>query len=160
MTAMSSAHGFVLYGRSSRAQSPEQLVGARARDLRIARNLTQTDVAKAMSAHGFTWRQGTVSATEAAERPIRVNEAAALAVVLGVDIVTLCDPSDSEEEYETLQALLQADTAVTVARQRVAEAEAALELERKKLAAAIAEEDRAARKFHKVRGGRGRGADQ
>ncbi|HLS13152.1 MAG TPA: helix-turn-helix transcriptional regulator [Beutenbergiaceae bacterium] len=130
----------------------EHQVGARARDLRAAKGLTQSEVAKLMVARGFSWRQTTVAKTEAAERPIRVNEAAALALSLGVSVLDLFSPGDSEEEYETLQAVLQADTAITVARQRVAEAEAALQAERKKLDEAVAHEEQAARRFHEVRG--------
>lgn len=105
-----------------------------------------------MSARGFSWRQTTVAKTEAAERPIRINEAAALAMVLGVNLFDLFDPGDSEDEYETLRAVLDADTAVTVARQRVKEAEASLEVERENLRAAEQAQEIATRRFHEVRG--------
>lgn len=38
-----------------------------------------------MAASGFSWRQTTVAKTETAQRPLRVNEATALAAVLDVD---------------------------------------------------------------------------
>ena len=74
----------------------ETLVGARVRELRVAKGMTQTAMARAMTAQGFTWRQGTVSETELAGRPLRVNEAAALALVLGVKMTELFAEDDAE----------------------------------------------------------------
>jgi transcriptional regulator with XRE-family HTH domain len=67
-------------------QSPEQVAGVRIREIRIARHLTQAALAKAMKALGYNWLQTTIAKVEAAERPLRLNEATDLAGVLGVEI--------------------------------------------------------------------------
>ncbi len=66
------------------SDTPEQRVGARIRDQRVALGLSQEDLAKAMRYIGYTWQQTTVAKTEAADRPLRVNEIVDLANVLGV----------------------------------------------------------------------------
>ena len=52
---------------------------------RTARHLTRAALAKAVQALGYNWLQTTVAKTEAAERPLRLNEATALAGVLGIE---------------------------------------------------------------------------
>ena len=74
------------------ARTPEQVAGERIREIRIARHLTQAALAKAMQALGYSWIQTTVAKTEAAERPLRLNEATDLAGVLGVDVSYLLTP--------------------------------------------------------------------
>lgn len=62
------------------------------KSLRIARGWPQQELATRMSDEGFSWRQTTVAKTEAADRPIRVNEAAALAGIFGItlnDLLTI-----------------------------------------------------------------------
>ncbi len=66
--------------------SPEGALGETLKTLRKARGLSQEDVAKMMTMSGFSWRQTTVAKTEAAARPIRVNEAAALALCFGLTV--------------------------------------------------------------------------
>jgi transcriptional regulator with XRE-family HTH domain len=73
-------------------QSPEQVAGARIREIRIARHMTQAALAKAMQALGYNWLQTTAAKTEAAERPLRLNEATDLAGVLGVEVGYLLTP--------------------------------------------------------------------
>ncbi len=43
---------------------------------------------------GFGWRQTTVAKAEAAERPIRLNEVAALAQIFGIEIADLLDSAN------------------------------------------------------------------
>jgi transcriptional regulator with XRE-family HTH domain len=73
-------------------QSPEQVAGARIREIRLARHMTQAALAKAMKALGYNWLQTTIAKVEAAERPLRLNEATDLAGVLGVEIDYLLTP--------------------------------------------------------------------
>lgn len=75
-----------------RASWAEPLLGERLRSLRQLRDWSQEDVANRMRSAGFTWRQSTVAKTEAADRPIRVNEAAALAEIFGSDLGELLKP--------------------------------------------------------------------
>ncbi len=74
------------------AKTPEQVAGERIREIRLARHLTQAALAKAMQALGYNWIQTTVAKTEAAERPLRINEATDLAGVLGVEVSYLLSP--------------------------------------------------------------------
>jgi transcriptional regulator with XRE-family HTH domain len=73
-------------------KTPEQVAGERIREIRIARHLTQAALANAMKALGYNWLQTTVAKTEAAERPLRLNEATDLAGVLGVETSYLLTP--------------------------------------------------------------------
>ncbi|RAY13610.1 hypothetical protein DPM19_18195 [Actinomadura craniellae] len=56
------------------------------RGMRTARGLSQEDVAQMMTAAGFSWRQTTVAKTEAGARPVRLNEAVALAYFFGLTV--------------------------------------------------------------------------
>lgn len=67
----------------------EAALGERVRELRQARGWSQDHLARRMRSIGFNWMQSTVAKTEAAERPIRVGEAASLATVFEVDIADL-----------------------------------------------------------------------
>lgn len=64
--------------------TPEQWLARALRTAREALGMSQENVAQAMSLYDFNWRQTTVQKTEAASRPIRVNEAIALAEVLRI----------------------------------------------------------------------------
>lgn len=71
---------------------PEEVLGERVRTLRTARGWSQEELAREMTGAGFAWRQSTAAKTEAADRPLRVNEAAALAEVLGIPVEDLVKP--------------------------------------------------------------------
>ena len=73
----------------------EMRVGLQVRGLRQAAGLSQQFIAQEMTARGFGWRQTTVSKTEAADRPLRVDEAAALADLLDVPLSTLFSEDDA-----------------------------------------------------------------
>lgn len=64
----------------------EQVVGQRIKALRGIRGWSQQELAARMTASGYSWRQTTVTKTESAERPLRVNEAVQLSSVFGVPI--------------------------------------------------------------------------
>jgi transcriptional regulator with XRE-family HTH domain len=70
-------------------RTPEEQVGASVKVLRAQRGLTQADVAEAMQGLGHSWIQTTVAKTEAADRPLRLNEVADLAKILGVRVPQL-----------------------------------------------------------------------
>lgn len=78
---------------------PEKALGEALRSLRTARGMSQEDVATMMSRSGFSWRQTTVAKTEGGSRPVRVNEAAALALHFGVSVNELVgNQADSPEQ--------------------------------------------------------------
>ena len=88
---------------------------------------SQADLAKAMQARGFDWRQATVSRTEQADRPIRLNEATALATLFRIDLAVMLRPYArfDAKEYERVQArLTAAQVAVADANRELEEAEA------------------------------------
>jgi transcriptional regulator with XRE-family HTH domain len=85
-------HRYVYLNLVTDTQTAEQVAGARIREIRIARHLTQSALATAMNALGHSWHQTTAAKTEAAERPLRLNEATDLAGVLGVEIDYLLTP--------------------------------------------------------------------
>lgn len=91
--------------------------------------MSQHAVAEAMKAFGHSWRQTTVAKTEAAERPLRVNEVEALAHVVGVTVADLLgvDPNPNQEFSAALRQLLYAEDTRQRAEVRKREAEAELE---------------------------------
>lgn len=56
-----------------------------------------------MQGLGFTWRQTTAAKTEAGNRPIRVNEAHALAEIFGVTVNDLL-PYETDQAHEERMA--------------------------------------------------------
>jgi transcriptional regulator with XRE-family HTH domain len=68
------------------AERAELVLGQRVRAFREARGWTQEELARKMKDLGFTWYQSTAAKTENSARPIRVNEAAALADLFEVRI--------------------------------------------------------------------------
>ncbi len=89
-------------------QTPEQQTGELVRHHRIAHGLSQQELAAAMTSLGLSWHQTTVAKTEAAERPIRVNELVALARVLDVPASTLVEESRGHAGGRQLVELLRA----------------------------------------------------
>jgi transcriptional regulator with XRE-family HTH domain len=70
-------------------RTPEQVVGANIKAMRTQLGLTQAELAEAMQGLGHSWVQTTVAKTEAADRPLRVNEVADLARILGTRLPDL-----------------------------------------------------------------------
>ncbi|MBA9003695.1 helix-turn-helix domain-containing protein [Thermomonospora cellulosilytica] len=87
---------------------------------RVELGLSQTELARRMADRGFPWHQVTVSRTESGERPIRLDEAAALAGILGLPVVFI----DADQPTEGLAAdLAEATRTIAALRQRVADLE-------------------------------------
>jgi transcriptional regulator with XRE-family HTH domain len=67
-------------------ETAEARVGAQLKAMRAKLGLTQAELAEAMQGLGHSWMQTTVAKTEAADRPVRLNEVADLAKILGVSL--------------------------------------------------------------------------
>jgi transcriptional regulator with XRE-family HTH domain len=93
----------------NRIPTPEELAGEEVRRLRLARRWSQEEVARRMSAAGHSnWHQTTVGKTELATRPLRLNEAVALAGLFSVPVTQLIapitlKPEDVQAELDTLE---------------------------------------------------------
>lgn len=85
---------------------PERVLAQRARGLRVKAQMTQQQVAEQMTARGFSMVQSAIANIEGGRRPVRVNEAAALADVLGVDLEDLLVMPDPDGVYERLRAAM------------------------------------------------------
>lgn len=100
-------------------QAPwEHNFAQRMRQLREARNMTQTDLARALKAAGLPFHQQTVQRMENGERPVRLNEAHLIARALDVDLsVMLAEETTDQELRFAVDALRQAslDTSELVA---------------------------------------------
>ncbi len=89
--------------------TPEELAGDEVRRLRLARRWSQEEVARRMSAAGHgNWHQTTVGKTELATRPLRLNEAVALAGLFEIPVTQLIAPitlkaEDIQAELDTLE---------------------------------------------------------
>lgn len=79
------------------AATPESIMGVTLRTLRMKRGLSQDQVADRMRVAGFSWQQTTVAKTEGGQRPIRVNEAVALARMFDVTVSYLLTPRREDE---------------------------------------------------------------
>jgi transcriptional regulator with XRE-family HTH domain len=88
-------------------QTPEQQAGARIKDRRVELGLSQGAVAEEMRRLGHPWHQTTVVKTEAAGRPLRVNEVMDLAAVLGVTVWELMGPP--QYPFPALRQLIRAE---------------------------------------------------
>jgi transcriptional regulator with XRE-family HTH domain len=111
-------------------QDPETYAGGALRTWRTARGMSQQQVADALARRGCdSWRQTTVARTEAARRPLRLNELIALAAVLEVGVDKLLEPwyqdmslSEARERLHALSAtILRLGGQLADARARVAE---------------------------------------
>jgi transcriptional regulator with XRE-family HTH domain len=78
-------------------KTTEELVGGRVKERRSELGITQVELAEAMQALGHSWIQTTVAKTEAADRPLRVNELTDLAHVLDVSVADLVTPESDLE---------------------------------------------------------------
>ena len=75
----------------------EQAAGRELRRLRTARGWSQEEVARRMTARGHGWHQALVAKTEAAQRPLRLNEAADLVALYGTGLESLAISGPEEE---------------------------------------------------------------
>ena len=71
-------------------------IGARILDLRVARGMTQGEVATAMRDAGWPLAQPAIAKIELGKRPLRLSEAASLAGVLAVGVPALTGSSDGD----------------------------------------------------------------
>ncbi len=93
----------------------EQDVGERVRRLRLERGWSQAELAARVSSALPNWAQTTVAKTEAASRPIRVNEAAALAAALGVplhELLTVPEDVEALRSRAVVERLLHEDASL------------------------------------------------
>jgi transcriptional regulator with XRE-family HTH domain len=86
-------------------KTTEELVGGRVKERRSELGITQVELAEAMQAFGHSWIQTTVTKTEAADRPLRVNELTDLARVLDVSVADLVTPESELERSSLVQSL-------------------------------------------------------
>jgi transcriptional regulator with XRE-family HTH domain len=86
-------------------KTAEEYVGANIKTRRAQLGLTQAQLAEAMQGLGHSWIQTTVAKTEAADRPLRVNEVADLARVLDVRVPELVS-TDADWAVESINTTL------------------------------------------------------
>ena len=86
------------------AVSPGEVAGRELRRLRTERGWTQDEVARRMAAYGYDWHQTLVAKTEAAQRPLRLNEAADLAALFGASLESLLASGPLAEAQAALRA--------------------------------------------------------
>jgi transcriptional regulator with XRE-family HTH domain len=84
----------------------EEVLGRRVRDYRTAKMWSQEDLAEKMSELGFSWNQSIVTRTESATRPIRVDEAVALAGLFEVGVEDLISEKGSNPLAARYKALV------------------------------------------------------
>lgn len=76
--------------------TPEVLAGQELRRLRTVCGWSQEEVARRMADYGYDWHQTTVGRTETATRPLRLNEAVALAALFGIPVTQMIAPMTLE----------------------------------------------------------------
>ncbi|MFG2056641.1 helix-turn-helix domain-containing protein [Micromonospora sp. NPDC048930] len=87
------------------SRGPEAILAEQLRNWRTARGWSQQDVALRMSKNfGYGWHQTTVARIEGQARPVRLNEAVALAMLFDVDLgQVLKPPQVTIEEIDSLR---------------------------------------------------------
>jgi transcriptional regulator with XRE-family HTH domain len=105
---------------------PEGIVVRRVRDLRTKAGLTQSQMAAEMTARGFSMVQSTIANIEAGHRPVRLNEAVALAAVLGAELPELLlDPTEDSVHRVRIETRAKIRGLQLLVAERRADAEAA-----------------------------------
>jgi transcriptional regulator with XRE-family HTH domain len=103
-------------GQAAAVPTPEELAGRELYRLRKGRGWSQEEVARRMTAYGYTWHQTTVGRVETAERPLRLNEVVHLAAMFQVPVTQFLLPVDM-----TLQEIDDAIEEETKARDEIRE---------------------------------------
>jgi transcriptional regulator with XRE-family HTH domain len=86
-----------------------ELVGASVQRFRKARGMSQADLARELSRLGLPFQQQTVLKVEKGTRPLKFEEAYAIAVMLGVDPAALVENADDEEWAQAIMQRLNAE---------------------------------------------------
>ncbi|MFC5999352.1 helix-turn-helix domain-containing protein [Quadrisphaera sp. GCM10027208] len=81
----------------------EAVIGGNIRRLREARGLSQRQLCAELVLHGLSWHQTTLSKVEAGDKPLRVNEAAALASYFDVPVESLWDEPELQAAQDEVQ---------------------------------------------------------
>jgi transcriptional regulator with XRE-family HTH domain len=101
--------------------APEEAAGRELRRLREARRWSQEETARRMDAYGYEWHQTTVAKVEAAQRPLRLNEAADMCRLFGVTIAGLLSAvpgmTDGDLERQAAARLARLEDRVARARE-------------------------------------------
>jgi transcriptional regulator with XRE-family HTH domain len=88
----------------------EEMFSASVRHLRRARAWTQTDLARAMKTRGFdNFHQQTIQRIEDGKRPVRLEEAYALAAELGSSVELMSHSEESVRRYDVSEVVLGVD---------------------------------------------------
>lgn len=100
-----------------------QRVAANIRRFRKAAGMSQAELAHELTARGFSWVQQTVVRVENGSQPLKLEEAAAVGKVLGVDLSVLSQSAENEEIAAAIADLRAAIEGGVHARRRIAELE-------------------------------------
>ena len=85
--------------------SPEQVFGQQVRRLRKARGMSQGDLCRALAGTAVPQHQSTISKIEEAVRPLRLDEAFAIAAALGADLNSMVGDVGAEPDAAVLAHL-------------------------------------------------------
>jgi transcriptional regulator with XRE-family HTH domain len=88
--------------REGYREDPERILGMRLRRLREEAGITQAQLAERMTCQGFSMHQTTIAKIEANQRPVTVNEAVMLAVILDIPMPWLLADPELDEEASAL----------------------------------------------------------
>jgi transcriptional regulator with XRE-family HTH domain len=83
-----------------------QRVGGNVKQYRLARGMSQADLATALQTRGFPFHQQAILKVEKGTRPLKVEEVSAVADILEIGVAALLQ-SDDEEARQTLTRMLQ-----------------------------------------------------
>lgn len=99
--------------------SPEETFGQQMQRIRKARGMSQDDLCRVLAGTGVPPHQTTISKLEGGHRPLRLNEACAIAAALGADLNSMVgevgpDPDAAVLAY--VARIAQLERAVATAR--------------------------------------------
>lgn len=117
-------------------RDPERYLGTRVRQLREQFAYSQDQLARLMQEAGFKWGQTTVAKTESGGRPVRVNEAVALAHLFGLTVNDLLplvsllnEEHDLAQDYQAFRLAVALATSSRLRLEDIAARKAALDEE-------------------------------
>jgi transcriptional regulator with XRE-family HTH domain len=93
----------------TRTQHPTDFnkrVGANVRQYRLARGMSQADLAAQLTVRDFPFHQQAILKVEKGTRPLKVEEVSAISDIFGIGMGALLQ-SDDEEARQTLSRMLQ-----------------------------------------------------
>jgi len=130
--------------------APEEVFAQTLRRRRKELGISLRDLAERMQQQGHQWHHTTVARTESARRPVRLNEAVALAGILRMPLAELLTPAQDDHTPSNQDQLSFLEHELSLARGELAGAEYLVRLTREEMEVARQQVVEAQKRLHEV----------